>query len=98
MTANSPNASRHMCQIKDEQAMVVRFIARNPDTIAARSSRYVIAIDPDMDLPASDTNQTGILRRTLVHIGNVAMRRIGSLSRSHQRRLDRVGGVRQNLR
>lgn len=77
-----------MCQVKNEQTMVVRFVARDPDTIAARSSRYVVAIDTDMDLSASDTDQTGILGRTLVHIGNIAMRRIGSLSKSDQRSLD----------
>ena len=69
-----------MCQVKDEQPMVVRFIARYPDTIATRSSRYVVAIDADMDLSASDTDQTGILGCTLVHICNVSICRIGSLS------------------
>ena len=88
MKINSPNPTRHMCQIKYEQSMVIRLITLNPDTIPARPSRDVVAIDADMDLSASDADQTGVLRCTLVHIGNVAMRRIGSLSKWGQRQLD----------
>ena len=60
--------------------MVVRFVARYPNAIAARPSRYVVAIDANMDLSASDTDQARVLRCTLVHIGNVSICRIGSLS------------------
>ena len=68
-----------MRQIKDEQAMIIRLPALDPNTTPPRPSRNITTINADMDLPASDADQPRILRRSLVHIAHVAMRRIGSL-------------------
>lgn len=76
-----PYTSRHVCQIKDEQAMVIRLVTCDPDTLASCSCCDVVAVYANVNLATSYADQTRILCSPSVDVGNVAVCRIWPLGK-----------------
>lgn len=73
------NASRHVCKIKDEQAMIVRGSAGKSHASASAAGGGIGAVDADIDLIVVGVDEAVILCRGLVDIVDVSMGGIATL-------------------
>lgn len=74
------NASRHVRNIEDEQAEVVRRVARNSHAFSSRSRCNIGAVNPDVDLV--------IVRADQAIIGSIGSVKVGHIAAGWIRALD----------
>ena len=71
-----------MGKVENNQAMIVRLFAREPDTAATRARCHIGVVDSHVDSAIVRVDQTTTLRRSLVDVGHIAVCRIGALHSS----------------
>jgi hypothetical protein len=79
---SSANASRHMDQVKNNEAMVIGFLARQPHAGSSSARRDVSVVNPHIRSSILHANKAVILGCSLVYICNVSMCRISTLALS----------------
>src|SRR5947209_9784934 len=79
---SSTNASRHMDQVKNNETMVIGFLARQPHTGSSGARCDVSVVNSHIYSSIRHANKAVILGCNLIYIRNVSMCRVSTLASS----------------